>query len=30
MRATGHCPQMSAPEETVTLMREYLALRDAA
>jgi len=30
MQATGHCPQMSAPEETVTLMREYLTLRDAA
>jgi sigma-B regulation protein RsbQ len=25
MRATGHCPHMSAPEETVALMREYLA-----
>ena len=24
MRATGHCPHMSEPEETVTLMREYL------
>jgi len=24
MRATGHCPHMSAPEETVALMREYL------
>jgi len=30
MRATGHCPQMSAPEETIALMREYLASRDAA
>jgi sigma-B regulation protein RsbQ len=30
MRATGHCPQMSAPDETITLMREYLALPDAA
>src|SRR5688500_5259874 len=28
MEATGHCPHMSAPEETVRLMREYLA--DAA
>ena len=25
MRATGHCPHMSAPEETVRLIREYLA-----
>jgi sigma-B regulation protein RsbQ len=25
MRATGHCPHMSAPEETIALMREYLA-----
>jgi sigma-B regulation protein RsbQ len=24
-RATGHCPHMSAPEETIALMREYLA-----
>ena len=30
MRATGHCPQMSAPGETIALMREYLASRDAA
>ena len=29
MRATGHCPQMSAPDETIALMREYLASRDA-
>ena len=28
MQATGHCPQMSAPEETVALMREYLSSRD--
>jgi sigma-B regulation protein RsbQ len=28
MRATGHCPHMSAPEETIALMREYLARRD--
>jgi sigma-B regulation protein RsbQ len=28
MRATGHCPQMSAPEETIALMREYLTSRD--
>ena len=25
MKATGHCPHMSAPEETIELMREYLA-----
>ncbi|MBD0284010.1 MAG: alpha/beta hydrolase [Bacteroidota bacterium] len=25
MRATGHCPHMSEPEETITLMKEYLA-----
>ena len=25
MEATGHCPHMSAPEETIRLMREYLA-----
>jgi sigma-B regulation protein RsbQ len=25
MRATGHCPHMSAPEETVALMKEFLA-----
>jgi sigma-B regulation protein RsbQ len=25
MRATGHCPHMSAPEETVRLIQEYLA-----
>jgi sigma-B regulation protein RsbQ len=24
MKATGHCPHMSHPEETVALMREYL------
>jgi sigma-B regulation protein RsbQ len=29
MRATGHCPHMSAPDETVTLMQEYLAAADA-
>jgi len=27
MRATGHCPHMSHPEETVAIMRQYL--RDA-
>ena len=25
MDATGHCPHMSAPKETIALMREYLA-----
>jgi sigma-B regulation protein RsbQ len=24
MKATGHCPHMSAPEETIALIREYL------
>jgi sigma-B regulation protein RsbQ len=24
MQATGHCPHMSAPEETIALIREYL------
>ena len=24
MLATGHCPHMSAPEETISLMREFL------
>jgi len=24
MKATGHCPHMSHPEETVELMRNYL------
>jgi sigma-B regulation protein RsbQ len=27
MRATGHCPHLSAPDETIALMREYLAGR---
>jgi sigma-B regulation protein RsbQ len=30
MQATGHCPHMSAPEETVSLIREYLAESSAA
>lgn len=25
MHATGHCPHMSAPEETIALMKEFLA-----
>jgi sigma-B regulation protein RsbQ len=25
MRATGHCPHMSAPDETIRLMKEYLS-----
>ena len=29
MQATGHCPHMSHPEETVQLMREYLHARPA-
>jgi sigma-B regulation protein RsbQ len=27
MEATGHCPHMSHPEETVRLMKDYLATR---
>ena len=27
MKATGHCPHMSHPEETVALMKEYLGSR---
>ena len=27
MKATGHCPHMSAPEETIMLIREYLESR---
>jgi sigma-B regulation protein RsbQ len=30
MRATGHCPHMSHPEETVQLIREYLNAERAA
>ena len=30
MKATGHCPQMSHPEETVALMKEYLESATAA
>jgi sigma-B regulation protein RsbQ len=29
MKATGHCPHMSAPEETISLMKEYLAAASA-
>ncbi len=25
MKATGHCPHMSHPEETIQLISEYLA-----
>jgi sigma-B regulation protein RsbQ len=25
MKATGHCPHMSHPEETIALIKEYLA-----
>jgi sigma-B regulation protein RsbQ len=25
MKATGHCPHLSEPEETITLMKEYLS-----
>ncbi|MNY80700.1 Sigma factor SigB regulation protein RsbQ [compost metagenome] len=24
MKATGHCPHMSAPDETIALIREFL------
>jgi sigma-B regulation protein RsbQ len=30
MRATGHCPHMSHPEETIRVMKEYLAAQRAA
>lgn len=30
MKATGHCPHMSHPEETVSLIKEYLATASAA
>ena len=30
LRATGHCPHMSHPEETVQVIREYLAAARAA
>ena len=26
MKATGHCPHLSEPEETITLIKEYLAV----
>ena len=25
MKATGHCPHMSHPDETIALMKDYLA-----
>jgi sigma-B regulation protein RsbQ len=30
LRATGHCPHMSAPEETIRVMKEYLGSDRAA
>jgi sigma-B regulation protein RsbQ len=30
MQATGHCPQMSAPEETIRIIKEYLHATPAA
>jgi sigma-B regulation protein RsbQ len=30
MRATGHCPHMSHPEETIQIIKEYLAAERAA
>ena len=30
MRATGHCPHMSHPEETIEIMRDYLSHTPAA
>ena len=30
MKATGHCPHLSHPEETIQLMAEYLAASDSA
>ena len=30
MQATGHCPHMSAPEETVSLIKKFLEARRAA
>lgn len=30
MKATGHCPHMSHPEETIELIKEYLALNKDA
>jgi sigma-B regulation protein RsbQ len=29
MQATGHCPHMSHPEETIRVMKEYLSARPA-
>lgn len=30
MKATGHCPHMSAPHETIELMKEYLTTHELA
>ncbi len=30
LKATGHCPQLSAPEETISAIRKYLALAKRA
>lgn len=30
MRATGHCPQISHPDETIQVIQDYLAARDRA
>jgi sigma-B regulation protein RsbQ len=30
MQATGHCPNLSAPEETIVAIREYLSLNEYA
>ena len=30
LKATGHCPHMSHPEETIQVMKEYLAERQSA
>jgi sigma-B regulation protein RsbQ len=26
MKATGHCPHMSSPEETISLIKQYLGV----
>jgi sigma-B regulation protein RsbQ len=30
LKATGHCPNLSAPEETIEVIRSYLDARAAA